>query len=497
MLSPGRARSVLIAGVLAAALGGAVLSTATSAGAAGPSSSESTTVTAPGGGAIKLKGTGVGFTVSWLPTTTPVQATPGETTTGSFYVTNQTTQAIPVAIGSGTAVPGTNGTLEVRPGADARFSAIVYSPDTFVSQPKTTTTVSVTVTTPKDLAPGIYIVPAIVRPMPSKGPGNIQIQQEIDALVTFQVPGAVNANLKPSFVGPGGSTTVHHVPGLPTIQLGTSGNEVLRIVNDSPSDLYSYNEINATQTPFGNVVFKGHTPGDSHDLRNDVALFFPNLHRDYPMAWHPSSLGIGNAHITAYVSFHPNPGEIAQKSTSVEVLVISPLWTLLPAVVLALLVLLGLRRRKGSPPAEPMRRSLASRIGQVVGSLILAFVALVGAFLSSPMVFAVVSLVGVVGAVALVADGRRRSRPAMANRIAVYEALMGIVLLAGAVSVLLSIVWTLSADIAVGFVASSAVWMLLAWWVRWWNEERPGPAAAAPSNLNLPGAEEDLVSSAT
>jgi hypothetical protein len=447
--------------------------------------SRSTTVTVPGGAHLKLKGTGVGFTVSWLPTTSPVQVVPGETAQSSFYVTNQTALSIPVAILPGTAVPGSNGRLQVQRGADARFPSIVYAPNNFVAKPRTTTAVTVTVSTPSDLAPGVYIVPAVVLPSPPKGPGNVRILQEIDAIVTFQVPGAVNARLKPSFVHEAPS---HRVPGLPTIQVATSGSEVLRVLNNSPTALYSSNEITATQTPFGTVVFKGHTAGDPHDLRNDVALYFPNLYRDYPVAWSPSSVGVGTAHITAYVSYHPNPGEIVQKSTSVEVLVISPLWILLPDGALALLLLLAFRRRRERRKVGDMDHpgGVGRRLGQVIGSLVLIFVAVVGAFLSSQMVFAVVGAAGVVGAAFLIVHGRERDRLSMDRRIGVYESLIGLLLVGGAVCVLVTMLSTLSADVAVGLVAGAALWTLLAAWIHWWNQERQGPAIPAPEDSDPP-----------
>jgi hypothetical protein len=486
---------------MTAALVGSGLAVATPAGAA-PARTGTTTVTTPNGTPLQLKGTGVGFTVSWLPTSSPVQAIPGQMATGTFYVTNQTTLAIPVSIIPGTAVPGNNGVLQVQRGADQRFPKIVYAPDSFVSQPKTTTTVSVTVTTPSTLAPGVYIVPAVVVPSPPKGSGNIQIAQEIDALVTFQVAGDVNARLKPTFVGPApGVPASHHLPGLPTIQMATSGSEVLQVTNDSPTALYAYNEITATQTPFGEVVFKGHTAGDNHDLRNDIALYFPDLHRQYPILWSPSSVGIGTAHITAYVSYHPNPGEITQKSTSVEVLVVSPLWILVPTVFLALLVGLAFRRGrkqvKAKPYPEPIQRSVASRVGQGIASLIVVLVALVGAFLSKPLIFAIVALVGVVLAALLVNTGRRRTRLAMARLVGFYEALVGLVLVVGVVCVVLTLVSTLAADVAVGFIAGAAVWTLIALWAHWWNEERQDPAVATPGYPGSPAAADELVSSAT
>ena len=55
-----------------------------------------------------------------------------------FWVSNETPKAIPVEILPATAVPGNNGTLGVKPGADPRFPTISYTPRNFAAQPHTT-----------------------------------------------------------------------------------------------------------------------------------------------------------------------------------------------------------------------------------------------------------------------------------------------------------------------------------------------------------------------
>jgi hypothetical protein len=126
------------------------------------------------------------------------------------------------------------------------------------------------------------------------------------------------------------------------------------------------------------------------------------------------------------------------------------------------------------------------RLGQVIGSLVLIFVAVVGAFLSSQMVFAVVGAAGVVGAAFLIVHGRERDRLSMDRRIGVYESLIGLLLVGGAVCVLVTMLSTLSADVAVGLVAGAALWTLLAAWIHWWNQERQGPAIPAPEDSDPP-----------
>jgi hypothetical protein len=124
-------------------------------------------------------------------------------------------------------------------------------------------------------------------------------------------------------------------------------------------------------------------------------------------------------------------------------------------------------------------------------------IAVVGAFLAKPLIFAIVAVVGVAVAALLVSAGRRRTRLAMARLVGFYEALVGLVLVAGAVCLVLTLVSTLAADVAVGFIAGAAVWTLIALWAHWWNEERQGPAVATPGYSGSPAPADELVSSAT
>lgn len=433
-----------------------------------------------------------GLTVSWLPTTTPVTAIPGKTTHGTFWVTNETPNSVPVTILPATAVPGDNGSLGVKAGADPRFPSITYSPRAFIAPTQTTTAVTVTVTTPPSLSPGVYLIPAVVRPTAPKKKGNIQIQQEIDALVTFQVPGATKASVQPTFVG----SSSFHIPGLPPIQIATSGSQTLRVLDDSPASFYAYTETTATQSPFGQVVFQGHTAGDPSDLRTAPSLYFPHRYRDYPTVWHPSSLGIGLAHLHAYVSYHPNPGVIVQKQASAEVLVVSPWWILVLAAYLALLLLWAVRRtrRQASAEGEAKRqRTAAGRVSQVLGSAVTALVIVAAAFLSRPVVFGVIAAAGVVIAAAGAAASRRRGRSTTARRALGYQALIGLLLLFGVVAVVLASLSTWSAAVAIGVLAGAGVWVVLAWWLLWWNEERSIVPGARPEGTDPPSPAQEPV----
>ena len=452
---------------------------------------------APGEPIVEPATSGVGLAVSWTPTTSPVKATPGATTSSTIWVTNQGATAIPITVLPVTAVPGDNGSLTVQSGADQRFPAITYSPNRFVAQPGKTTAISVTVTFPDELGAGVYMIPALIRPDPPKTDGNIKTLQEIIALTTFQVPGVVDAHLVASFLDPTNTSgmLVSQLPGLPQIQIGARGQKILRVLNDSQSSLYSYNEVIATQAPAGHVTFRGHTEGAPGNLRTEPALYFAEVHRDYPMSWTPSPFGLGLAHLTAYVSYHADPAVLEQVSASTAVLVISPWWFF--AVVISLLtLLLSLRATtrdrshpvKGRRRQQPVRRTRPRSIGRrIATSALLAAVVLVTAVFSASALFIPLGLVGVLVAGTGVVVLNRRGGVAAANGLRIYLATTALLLTGGAMMLLLAAlsIWPLGPALAV--LAGAGVWTLSASGARWWNVERS--SAPAPLDDELVPAE--------
>jgi hypothetical protein len=469
-------RLAVAAAALAAGLGPSALVGAASAGATTPASGS----TPP---SSVSSATAVGLTVSWLPVATPVTVVPGKTTHGVFWITNETSSAVPVQILPATALPGNNGALVVRTGKDGRFPDITYTPQSLVAEPGTTTPVTVSVVTPPDLAPGVYLLPAAVRPVPVAH-GNVRIQQEIDALVTLEVPGRSRANVQPAFVSTtaslGGPTS--HLPGLPPIQIGTAGQEVLRVLDDSPSSFYAYNEITANQSPFGEVVFDGHTTGAPSDLRTPPDLYFPGHWRDYPLTWHASKLGLGVADLHAYVSYHTTSSTVAEKEVTTQVLVISPWWVFVLFGYLLVLLAVAFRRarRLARRPAASRRPVGAGRrVWQGLGSLVTGVITLAAAFVGQSAAFAAVAGAGAVLAV-VVAVASRRPPTRLARWLRGYVLAATGLLLFGGVAVCLAGLSSWSGTVAVGVLAGVGVWTLLGWWLLWWAEEHP---AASPSEL--------------
>ncbi len=485
------AAAALVVAALAVGLGPVALAGSSPAGAA---TSVTTTTTASVGAPAAVpqgaaSATAVGLTVSWLPVATPVTVVPGQTTHGVFWITNETSSAVPVQILPATALPGNNGALVVRNGQDSRFPDITYTPDSLVAQPGTTTPVTVAVATPPHLAPGVYLLPAAVRPEPVAH-GNVQIQQEIDALVTIEVPGQSKANVRPAFVSTtatlGGPTS--HLPGLPPIQIGTAGREVLRVLDDSPSSFYAYNEVTGAQSPFGHVVFAGHTNGAPSDLRTPPDLYFPGHWRDYPVTWHASKLGLGLADLHAFVSYHTTSNEVVEKEVTARVLVVSPWWVFVLFGYLLVLLALALRRARRlarAPAAEPRSAGAGRRVWQVLASLVTGVITLAAAFVGRPAAFASVAGVGAVLAI-VVAIGGRRPATRLARWLRGYVLVAAGLLVFGGVAVCLAGLSSWSGTVAVGVLAGVGVWALLGWWLLWWAEELPaeGPVGPGPDTTD-------------
>lgn len=428
-----------------------------------------------------------GLTVSWSPTTAPVQATRGETATGKFWVTNTTKHAIPVQIRPAIAVPGNNGQLSVRSGIDKRFSKISYTPNTFTARPDSTTAIRVTVTIPDSLGPGIYLIPGVVHPQPPAADGGIHIEQDVIAPVTFQIPGAVNANLTAAFLptaAPPHGTVAYHFPGLPEIEIGPVGTTTLRVTARSTGSLYAYGEVTAKQHPFGTTALDSHTPNLPTDLRLSPVLFFPGVHRDYPIAWRSLPLGVGLAHLSAYVSYDAGATALAQKSVATQVLLVSPWWLLSIAGLLALLLIrLGSGARSLSRPRAGRRRRVRRRDRRVGSTLRAGEWALLTAAtvavvpFGAPILLAVVGGCGIAVAVTGTLASRRRGVGTVARGLFVFHLVSGVVLVTGVAALVMAAVTASGPMVttALALLASSGLWGLAGAWVQRSGSRHRGP----------------------
>ena len=454
-------------------------------------------------GASQVNPAGVGITVSWSPTSGPVGANRGGETHGTFWVTNQNAVAIPVSIEPLTAHPQNNGNLTVTKGADPQFTSISYSPSSFLAAPRTTTAIDVLIDTPPHLPPGVYLLPAGVVPSLPPSVANVHIRETIVALVTVKASGTIDAHVRPTFLGPvsrPGVASAHHLPGMVPIQFATSGSEELRVFDDSKSSFYATNEITASQRPFGEVVFRNHTPGIPDDLRNPPALYFPGTYRDFPVTWRSTSLGFGAMTADAYIGFQPNPGELVHVGVSTQALLVSPLWILTMALFLLILLLRSdrlARRQLGLHRHRALKPSTWRALFRLAGSSVVVIIIAAAAFLAIPLIFLGVGAAGLVLWFIGATVARHQDRAQVARLTRGYEGMALALVMAGVVAVVLSALSLWTADLAMGILAGSGVWVAVTWWTLWWNDGRtrtqdtvmnidlpPGPADPVPAAVS-------------
>lgn len=409
----------------------------------------------------------LGLTASWVPTDKPIVATPGTTVTGRFWVTNRGDDPVTVHVKRATALPRDNGRLRLSRAPDPRFPGVRLSAETLVIAPHATSAVEATVDVPS-LAPGVYILPFVVRPEVTKS--QIVVVTEVSALVTLRVPGKLTEHVRAWFVGGG-----WRVPGLPLMQLGTYGTQTLRVLDDSPATVSSFNEITVGGGFLGGNTVVHHTTGLPENRRHDTRLFFPNRSRDYQVRWEPPALGIGVGHLKAVVSYHLTPTRLGSVTVTRDVLVIAPWWLLAIALAEGLVLIRVARRarrllgpRTGHPPrrGEQLRDIGVTVVTGLVGLLLWAL----GGF-----VIVAVTLFGLALATLPVvrdtrdrwatgngsARERTRSRKVRTSaqylRLAIGAELLAIV--AGALLTIAVLVRGWSTTGAVAVLAAAAVWL--------------------------------------
>jgi hypothetical protein len=481
--------AALVAGIALVATAAPALAAKTGPSATVPPTS-TTIVSTPQGNVRVTPVSSTGITVSWLPVSQPVTAIPGQTTTGQFWVTNEEDQAVVVQITPATAVPENDGVLGIQAGADQRFPSITYNPTITTVGPHQTIPVTVTVYTPTSLAAGTYIVPALVRPLTAPQ-HNIKVNTTINALVTFQIPGPSNPKVAVHFLTPNGDGTPQsfHIPGIPLLQVGTSGAQDLRVLDVGGYSFYATAEVYSTQTPFGTAALEGHQGSDRTTLSTPTNLYYLGRYRDVLVLWSPLPVGIGVAHLEADVGTQ-HGGMYIETTTTTDVLVISPLWFLVYAAIL-LAVLAWIRRRTrlvkaAGDRAAPRHRSLRDRLVQAAGALTMVVLVAALCFTCDPLV---VIVGGVIGEAVMVGEwvtGRARPRTEVADRHLWF--LWGILALiaAGVVCLILATLGEIAPSIGLSVFAVAGISELMGIVTNWWNEERT-PREARPADAGEPG----------
>lgn len=320
------------------------------------------------------------LTVSWPLENRPTQLAPGLDATSTLWVTNTGTEPRQVAVEPAIGVPGDNGSLTVASGTDPRFRFIQYQPDHFALAAGKTQEVRVTVRVPDDVKPGVYLLPAVVRPIEAPQAGNIKIEYAVVALNTFQVPGPVDARFTAALEPTG---LVRYWSFLPAVAFGKESAATLTIRSESSAGMLAHYEVSGERRGIGSIEFEGHVEGASDFLIGEPAIYYPNTQREFPISWQNSPLSAGIDVITAQVSFNPDPQTLATVSAETTIITVSTWWiAVLALAVLALLLLIFFRGRGTSRP--------------IVTTVLLGLLAIVLALYADPLALVVLAALAVV-----------------------------------------------------------------------------------------------------
>lgn len=407
-----------------------------------------------------------GVTVSWPPTNKPVQITPGTTSTATFWVTNDTATAVRIDVKPATAVPGDNGSLSVTDGADARFPTIRISPSHFRAMPGSTTAIKETVTSPSNLPPGVYLLPAVVQPHDPHGKGNVKIERAVVGLSTFQVPGAVDIALDASLTpaDPPAGTLTRKLPGLPSIEVGRSAGATLHVQSQASGGFYAYYEVTGTTSGIGSLTLDGHAAGLPADIRAEQSLYFPGLARDFPVTWKADALSAAKQTLTADVSFSPKPDESRTVATTMTLVVISPWWIAVAILLLLLYGVSSMRRASRLAAADHGRRRRVQKRSRpaaaLPGRILAAVVAVLAGLLALYWMLGAVVVLGVV-VFAVTARLLRGAASTVAARRLLVVGIVGLSLVVAAGGLLAAtFARSISPGYALAMTSGAALWLL-------------------------------------
>jgi len=447
----------------------------------------------PGGQPGTSSGTSEGITVSWLPTTEAAQIVPGEKSTSTFWVTNDSDADVDVDVVPATAVPGNNGSMQIVSGADPRFPSIVLTPSTFLARAHSTTAVKATIVAPSDLQAGVYLLPAVVQPHSrSTGKGNVQIERSVAALTTYQLPGDVDISMDADFRethGPAG-TLVRKLFGLPAIEVGTQVLSTLRVTSYAASGIYAYYELHGSHAALGSLVFDGHTEGIDNDVRGDKSLYFNGVYREFPVAWSDGKLALGLDQVDASVFYNPSPSQVARIGGSMSVFVISPWWFAIPVLALLFVAWRLVRRTSkisgrgsGGHRRDPKKPVAAELNVPVTSSVVVGVLGVVFGLLADWVALGALGVLGILAGVATALLAPSRELAIAARRLTLFHLGAVLVLVASAVALAMTVSSDLTPGYALAGLSIGALWIVAGRLLNRWVGDRA--SATPPMELSL------------
>jgi hypothetical protein len=282
------------------------------------------------------------------------------------------------------------------------------------------------------------------------------------------------------------------------VQVATSGSQVLRILDDSRSSFYATSEIDISQS-WGQAIVEGHPPGFPSAQHNPSSLYFPHIYRDFTVVWHPTSFGIGDAHLSGYAGYQANLSYV-HVGTDTTLLVVSPLWILPVALVLALVAFWVWRLRRRVPDqdeAQPRGTPAWRWALRALGSIVLLVIYDTALGMGMKILALVIGGAAVVLGAVLMVMSRHKGAPDDAGApgwLSVYLVLDFVLIGIGALAALLGCFSVLRADLAISLLGGAALWSLMAFLGLWLGQVRRPTSEV--TETDVPGAPRVVVSSA-
>jgi len=251
----------------------------------------------------------------------PIPVHPGTSTSFSLLVTNVGPTVLTVEVTAHQVILGDNGQTQFAASADPRFGGTTIEPQEFKLAPRQRRVVLISMIVPKSLTPDDYFLGWLVSPILTSAA--VAAVNEVGALVVLDVPGPRHPRLSAEFVG------------LPSFQWSGNASGVVRVESTGSS----------TVSFTTNTELSGFVHPKPSIIQDPPHLLPPSLTRDIPV-YFSSWLGLGWYTVHTTIVYNLTAQRTGEVTLSTTMILISPYWLILPALVVAAIVTFIIRRRR-------------------------------------------------------------------------------------------------------------------------------------------------------
>lgn len=279
---------------------------------------------------------GTGLSVSFPAD--PLRAALGKPISFDLRVDNVGSTPLEATVKERGVVLGNNGHTTLTSAPDSTFGSVTkIVPDHMVIAAHGRHVVTVTVQVPKDLSPNDYFLGFLVSPIvPS---GSVSVPSDVGAFVVLNVPGPRFMQL---------TTSVLDVP---TVVFSNSVRAIVRVANTGKA-------VTAFSTDIQITGFVTPTPSL---VQKQSQIVPPGHFRDELIKVH-SWLGLGVYTFKATFVYALTSTRTGEATAQKTIILVSPLWLALPAVLVVVIALLLWRRRKKKrTPTSKKKRQHSKR----------------------------------------------------------------------------------------------------------------------------------------